>query len=392
MAKGWIQTVPLAILVASMCAPLAQWVQPSQEIKAGIYALLAKDGALFAGTDGQGAFRSRDRGTTWEAINVGFPERPGVYSFSGFGGRLLAGTYNGVYHSTDNGDNWIQSNHDNWQAKHVVALAGNGKYLFATSSMEYLYPYNKGIYRSADSGLTWTRVTNGFTAIYWINTLAQHQGALYVGTSGQGVFRSTDNGDVWTPFNTGLQDISDTDPRCFFSKENRLYAGSNDGIYVLAGGNNSWTRISRGLPEFTLITSIVAYENHLFAGSANQYGGGIFHSANEGSSWRRVAGGESQPSAVASLAVMGDELFASTGEVTCGELGCNGSMGGVWKVSLPRLLGTTAIASRPPDAGQIPWEKVAHPLDAFDAIGRRMTRGPAFIRSGGRGWNGNPAQ
>lgn len=372
MVSSWMRIGPLAILLVPVSAPWAQWTPPSGPITAGIYTLLARDGALFAGTDGQGAFRSQDRGATWETVNAGFPERQGVYAFAGYGGRLFAGTYDGVYYSGDNGKGWIRSNHENWPALHVVALAGLGKFLFAPSNMEFKFPYNRGIFRSADSGLTWTPVNNGFTATIWINTLARHTDALFVGTSGEGVFRSTDSGESWTPFNKGLPDPIDTDPRSFFSQGDKLYAGNNHGVYVLSGGNDSWTRISKGLPDPVLITSIAAYGSHLFAGSALEFGGGVFHSADGGASWRRVGKGGPQPVSVASLAVLGDELFASTGETTCGELGCNGSTGGVWSVSIPRLLGTTAMVS--PAAGQPLWKRLANPRGAYDAAGRRLVR------------------
>jgi photosystem II stability/assembly factor-like uncharacterized protein len=356
-----VQLVPLVVLSAACSASWAEWVQPSQQITTGIYTLLAKGGDLYAGTDGYGAFRSSDRGDTWDSINTGFPERQGVYTFAEFGGRLFAGTYNGVYYSSDNGKNWTRSDHTNWQYLHVVGLAGNGKFLFATSNQDYSVAVNGGLFRSADSGLTWTPVNKGFTATIWINTIVQHNTALYVGTSGEGIFRSTDNGETWTPFNAGLPAKLEFDPRRFLSKDDRLYLGTGNGVYVLAAGSNTWKRISKGLPDGYLITSFAAYGNHLFAGSSPFDGGGVFHSADNGASWKRVSSPDSEPLQVASLAVLGDELFASTGEGACGELGCHGSFGRIWKFSLPSLLGTTANSPREPGARQTKWQRMVVP-------------------------------
>jgi photosystem II stability/assembly factor-like uncharacterized protein len=362
MMKSPNQPVSWLILFAAISAPFAQWVQPSQQINAGIYSLLARDGELYAGTDGEGAFRSSDRGDTWETINNGFPKPAGVYTYLGFAGRLFAGTYDGVYYSNDNGKNWTPSSHENWRVLHVAALAVNGKFLFATSNQEPLYPFTGGMLRSADSGLTWTPVNTGFTAQIMINTLAQHNSALYVGTSGEGAFRSTDNGESWTPFNKGFLEGSESNARFFYSQGDKLYAGTGSGVYVLPPGKESWTRISKGLENPMLVTSIVAYGNHLFAGANMELSGGVYHSADGGASWRLVSNANgSGPLLVTSLTVLGDELFASTGESVCGELGCAGSLGGVWRVSLPKLLGTTALGPRAPDTRETAWQKMAVP-------------------------------
>lgn len=393
MRKPWINRIPFAFAIAlAASAASAQWTEHSSPITAGIYSLYVKDGAIYAGTDGQGAFRSKDRGETWEPLNAGFPERPGVYRFAEFGGRFFAGTYDGVYYSADHGETWTRSNHQGWSYLHVVDMAANGRFLFATSNREFKYPYNFGIFRSADSGLTWTKVINGFTATIWINTLESHRNALYVGTSGEGIFRSADDGETWVPYNKGLPAGLDFDPRYFFSHGDRLYVGTDNGVYVLAGESDTWKRISKGFPDDYLITSFAAYGTHLFAGASPMNGGGVWHSADQGATWRRISKPESNPWQVASLAVLGDELFASTGENVCGELGCGGSVGGIWKASIPGLLGITPINPRAPEAGRTlrgktVWEKVAEPgrrirfestgpsrigLKARDAMGKRV--------------------
>jgi photosystem II stability/assembly factor-like uncharacterized protein len=414
------------MLAVVASASLAQWETSSGQIKAGVYTVQAMDGVLYAGTDGDGAFRSSDRGATWNPLNNGYPE--GTYSFAEFGGRLFAGTYDGVYYSSDHGLNWTRSNHDNWKVLHVVALAGNGSFLFATSNQEWRYPNNGGLFRSADSGLTWTPVNKGFTATIWINTLAQHKNALYVGTSGEGAFRSSDNGNTWTPFNKGFTEGAKSNPRYFFPHDDKLYAGTGSGVYVLSTGSDAWKRISKGLQQDMLITSIVTYGNHLFAGASMGDAGGVFHSADGGASWKRITNGlDSNPLNVISLAVMGDELFASTGESVCGEMGCNGSLGTIWKVSIPRLLGLPTNSRTKPDAKQTRWQKIAVPgheisfevrsrsfisLKVHDATGKSvssmverqfapgkytipfepegLSKGPYFIQWRAQGMNGDP--
>ena len=386
---GTIRIAPIGWLpvFAMFSAPWAQWEQPIQSITAGVYTLAAMDGLLLAGTDGQGAFRSPD-GDDWVSLNQGLPDLPSVYALASAGGKIFAGTQLGVYHSGDNGGNWTQANHDAWRYTHVTSLAVNGDYLFATTIQGPTYYFNGGIFRSADAGKSWTAVNKGFTADAPIYAITKRQNALYVGTGGQGAFRSLDNGESWAPFNKGFRDGAESTPRSFYSHGDKLYACLYTGVYVLSSGNDTWKRISRGLPDSIQVMSVVAYGNHLFAGANGWDAGGVYHSADSGNTWRPVSNArDGEPMHVVSLAVLGDRLFASTGQGVCGEIAC-GSTGGIWRVSLSRLLGTTAATHPAPAAGPTRWQKLAAPgqairfeirsqsrvtLDVHDAAGKRIS-------------------
>jgi photosystem II stability/assembly factor-like uncharacterized protein len=58
-----------------------------------------------------------------------------------------------------------------------------------------------GVWKSPDSGQTWTASNNGLASLN-IRTLAMSQRdshLLYVGTNGSGLYRSTDAGATWAP-------------------------------------------------------------------------------------------------------------------------------------------------------------------------------------------------
>ena len=75
--------------------------------------------------------------------------------------------------------------------------AANGD-LFAGS-------YGDGVFRSSDNGDNWIQVNNGLTAPFLLSFTANSSGGIFAGTYfGGGVFRSADNGDSWTPVNIDL--------------------------------------------------------------------------------------------------------------------------------------------------------------------------------------------
>ncbi|HET7152192.1 MAG TPA: T9SS type A sorting domain-containing protein, partial [Candidatus Kapabacteria bacterium] len=170
---------------------------------------------------GNGVFRSKDTGRTWNYI----PLNAFCYSLAlDNNGHVFVGTADGnsgrVYRSTDRGMTWnyiLLSNKVNVDA---LVTNRNGDVFAGTGDAD------SGIYRSLDNGLTWQVV--GLKGIK-INTLAinfnQH---IYAGTY-NGVFRSTDNGDTWDTINTGMGSIKVND--LAFDKTGYLYAATDSGVY-----------------------------------------------------------------------------------------------------------------------------------------------------------------
>ena len=82
----------------------------------------------------------------------------------------------------------------------VFALA-----LSPSSSSTVFAGTDAGLYKSIDSGMSWTPVTNGLTAsiFYALYFDPASPSTLYAGTD-RGVLKSADGGTSWTPMNTGL--------------------------------------------------------------------------------------------------------------------------------------------------------------------------------------------
>ncbi|MBL8296983.1 MAG: PKD domain-containing protein [Rhodanobacteraceae bacterium] len=104
-----------------------------------------------------------------------------------------------------------------------------------------------GVFRSADRGLTWTRVlsTNVEDILFVPGT-----NTVYAGLIGTGVSKSTDGGVNWTPVNTGLN-ASGSRLRLAMSPSdsNTLYALIGQRLYRTTDGAANWTQTNTAACE-----------------------------------------------------------------------------------------------------------------------------------------------
>jgi photosystem II stability/assembly factor-like uncharacterized protein len=107
-----------------------------------------------------------------------------------------------------------------------------------------------GIFRSTDSGSTWTAAGTqpGNTQIM---ALVKQPGTgsttLYAGTIGGGVYKSTDGGVSWSVCtNTGL--LNTNVHSLVTSSTGALYAGTENGVFVSTDACADWSPMNTGLP------------------------------------------------------------------------------------------------------------------------------------------------
>ncbi len=104
------------------------------------------------------------------------------------------------------------------------------------------------------------------------NLLAKDGGRFVRGRTVRGAFCSKDRGVTWETINEGFP--GSTGVYAFSEFGGHLFAGTYDGVYVLAIGSNSWRRSNKGIPDNSLITSIVATGDPLFARACDTFEGG----------------------------------------------------------------------------------------------------------------------
>jgi photosystem II stability/assembly factor-like uncharacterized protein len=301
----------------------------------GAGALAVSGTNIFAGTSSSGVFLSTNNGTSWEPVNRGFtdtfngvygPEydNPAVQAFAVIGADLFAGTYNGIYLSTNDGASWAA---DSSMEANVRALAVRGSNLFAGSL------YSEGVYRSTDSGGSWALVDSGLAGngVISVFAFAELGTNLFAGTN-DGVFLSTDRGTSWTAVNNGIELNADTYVEALAVSGTNLFAGiSGGGVYLSTNNGTSWIAASTGLIGDALdVNALAVSGTNLFAGTGNGVEGGI---------WRRPLSEMISTNAVAPAAPAEQSISAYPNPLTQSTTIAFASEGGYAKVSVVNLLG-----------------------------------------------------
>ena len=237
-----------------------------------VLSLMVNGNIIFAGTDYHGVYFSLDSGITWDTTGS---EIYGIdfLSFGVIGGVVFAGTSGGIYRSADTGRSWTAANNGLPGTPYVYAFAVSGASLFAG--------LDSSVYRSFDSGKTWSMVNSGGGG----NAFAISGSRIMVG--GNGGFRySTDNGTTWTPSNTGLNNYLVNSFEVYGST---ILASSTDGetdeympiptgVFRSTDNGNSWTEVNANGGSALAISGSTIYSA----------GGGIYSSIDSGLTWVAV--------------------------------------------------------------------------------------------------------
>ena len=204
-------------------------------------------GKVYAGTDG-GLFSHSAAGNeaTWTPIAQGAeptPDHPtrlneavqAVISLPG--GTMLAGTAsNGVFRSMDDGATWQPPADDDGMppGTTVWSFANFATFVWAATS--------DGIFRSTNAGATWSLASDGIPPS--ATTLdvfpdGKVPTIYYAATGGDGLYRTLDGGLSWQPMNFADYDGGILRSVQEFSgdKETRLYTATANGVWVATTPN-----------------------------------------------------------------------------------------------------------------------------------------------------------
>ena len=253
---------------------------------------------LFAGTN-KGVYVSTDNGVNWRHLKDGMPSAEGVPSLLPIGSGILAGSlFTGVYHLPWNGTTWTQTSNG---LPYVNVLG-----LTAIGSNVYALIRAGTVFCSSNNGTTWNVLQNSLTGS--ASSLAANGNKLYAG-SDSGIFASTDSGTSWTPIatdayflNTRVSSLVAGSPAGFTSM---LVAGHQFGyISVSSDDGLNWTHKN----SFnSTVYSLAMSDPNIYAATNS----GIYRSVNFTSSWRGPGSGLPDNN-VRALATLGSILFAGT--------------------------------------------------------------------------------
>jgi hypothetical protein len=103
-----------------------------------------------------------------------------VYSLVVSDTNLFAGTYDGIFLSTNNGENWTAVN-NGLSSTYVSSLAVSGSTLFAGTN-------DGGVFLSTNNAASWIAVNSGLTKTF-VQSFAFSGTDLFAATAGKGVWK-----------------------------------------------------------------------------------------------------------------------------------------------------------------------------------------------------------
>jgi hypothetical protein len=183
---------------------------------------------------------STDNGGSWKTVLGGPVGTNGTYFFAQYATRIAR--------SVDNGKFW----------EHLSPPAGNfytgtGRYVLSGTSTD-------GVWRSMDSGGTWSRDT---TPINTINSFAFIDSVTF-GANGK-IIKSPDSGSHWTDVSIPGRNTS-----VIVSDSTFLFAGTDSGVYVSLNYGTTWRAVNENLlgrgPGYPQVTALCVFDTLLVAG------------------------------------------------------------------------------------------------------------------------------
>ena len=244
----------------------------------------ARNGLVFSSTNG---------GASW--VNLPFPAQfagvlhalevdPKATSTWYAGIESEIGRVSGVYKTTDSGATWTQLPGTVGIGVWSLALWPGDDAVIAAGT-------SSGVYLTRDAGANWKKISaDGNTELQPVVSLAFHPSnskVIYAGTTHL-PWKTTDGGASWDSIHTGMLDDSDVfsivvDPKNF----EHVMASACSGVYNSLDGAEHWTKMDT--PTGAFRTHFVAldprHEGVVFAGTTD----GLLKSTNGGHAWRKVS-------------------------------------------------------------------------------------------------------
>ena len=185
---------------------------------------------LFAGTAQNGLYRSTNNGDDWFPFNTNISSTSitGIITLNNV--TYLSALGGGVFNS-DSG-NYFQSINGNLSYFGVRVLAVNENFIYACMD-------NGDIYRTSNGGNFWAERSSGInSAIYSSSGVLNNN--IFIGTAGTGIYKSTNSGDFWFQVNNGLGNLN---VRVIKVNGSIVYAGTQNGLYYSTNDGNNWNQI-----------------------------------------------------------------------------------------------------------------------------------------------------
>jgi photosystem II stability/assembly factor-like uncharacterized protein len=287
----------LLVCLAAISSPLwAAWdsIGPFGGSAAVIQVDPHRRGTVLAATSNSQVFRSDDNGDSWRPLPfpaqfratlhafVLDPQTPGVY---------LAGLssdtpeYSGILRSADSGVTWTRLADPDLKAVWSIAVWSKDSRVVAAGTQD-------GVFLTRNAGESWIRITpQGNRELKPVVSLEfdpMDSKIIYAGTPHL-PWRTSDGGASWNSIHTGMLDDSDVfSIHVDSGNPLRVFASACSGIYRSFNAGANWTKLigAQGASYRTYqITQDPSHSNVVFAGTTL----GLAKSVDGGATWRRLS-------------------------------------------------------------------------------------------------------
>ncbi len=303
-----------------------------------------QDNTVFVSSDGDGIYKSSDKGQSWLKVNTGLLntkiDMMAIYSNYHEQKIVLASEINGgMYRTEDGGQLWKQvlpsdsnitavaflsgeaKNHvlagdkqgklyeskdagKNWQllgdlGDEVTSIAASPA--ISNDSTFFVGTRKSGLMKTADAGKTFTRLVDKLleqvVSVKLSPNFAQDS-TILVSTWYQAAFISNDAGATWNHYGHGLSTDHQADTKKYFAphfkdirisnnynQDGTVFLGGYDGLFKSDNGGRNWIQ-KETLPLGSIRRLAVQHgDNDHIAAAITTYGGGAYVTNDDGQSW-----------------------------------------------------------------------------------------------------------
>jgi len=279
LSKSSLRWILFAITVVSTwfvatTAQAAGWItEPVSGTLANYYAIDVSGSFGVAGADSSTVAVTTDGGKNWTAQTVGFGSYFGVEVFASTY-ALVVGTSGNIYRSTNSGSTWTQMTSGTTVTLRSIDMI--------TSTTGWAVGDSGKILKTTDSGATWTIQTSGTSSSLYRVAAVSDTIAWAAGGSGT-ILKTTNGGTTWTAQTSGtttfiraLDAISSTE----------AWVGTTAGVILhTTNSGTTWSTIS------TLTGSNYIFSMDFYSSSLGLLttGDAIRETSNGGVTWTTVS-------------------------------------------------------------------------------------------------------
>ena len=138
------------------------------------------------------------------------------------------------------------------------------------------------IYQSKDLGMTWSSFASGIPKNATVSGIKQEKNKIYVTTDYHGIFLSINGPNKWQQLDS--YKLNNLDINCIEIENNKLVIGTlRNGILISNDTGINWSQAEVNIKN-TSIRAFIKFEDKLYAGTDS----GIFQSIDMGNTWSHV--------------------------------------------------------------------------------------------------------